>query len=82
MWQSLARISPGPLANRLKSRVPPGVGTMTLVWGGRTITFDRLDSSTAFRAMFWGDEPCAEDDLNSLVCILAQDAKIIFDIGS
>ena len=53
-----------------------------MVWEGRTITFDRLDSSTAFRAMFWGDEPCAEDDLNSLVCILAQDAKIVFDIGS
>lgn len=32
--------------------------------------------------MFWGEEPCAEDDSSLLFCILAKDSKVVFDIGS
>lgn len=82
LWRSFANVLPRPLASRLKSRVPLGIRTMSLTWDGKTISFDRLDSSTAFRAMFWGEEPCAEDDSSLLFCILAKDSGVVFDIGS
>lgn len=80
-WHSLSRLLPPQLANRMQSRVPPGVRRISIDCGDETIHFDRLDQSTIFATIFWNG-PCSEEGTTNLFEACARDAGVVFDIGS